>query len=235
VWQLTAGPRAVGDDGLARTWRGGRVVDVAVRDVVPGQLLVKELIDIVLSVAALILAAPLLLCIALLVRLTSPGPVLFSQWRDGLYGHPFRIYKFRSMRADAEPDLPERHAGATPDILYKPERDHRVTRLGYLLRRSSLDELPQFWNVVRGDMSLVGPRPMRPVETAHLPEPFGRRRLCMKPGITGLWQVSGRSRIRAMSARVALDLDYVDNWSLRRDVKILLRTVIAVVSARGAQ
>ena len=209
--------------------------DAGVEERRPCDLLLKEAVDVAGSALMLALAAPLFLLLAIIVRLTSRGPALFRQERDGLHGRRFTIYKFRTMRADAVDPRDESSPGKSVDILFKPRKDPRVTAFGCFLRRSSLDELPQLWNVMKGDMSLVGPRPMLPIETAALPMPASRRRLSMKPGITGLWQVSGRSNIRSMPERLSLDLDYVDHWAPVRDVAILLRTVFAVISARGAQ
>ena len=199
-----------------------------------GLLLLKDVCDMVLSALLLLLGSPLLFGLAGVIKLTSGSPVFLRQTRDGRFGKPFVMVKFRTMR------LPP--SGRTcwdedrqVDILHKPRRDPRVTRLGYLLRRSSLDELPQLWNVLKGDMSLVGPRPMLRSETPALPFPHGRRRLAMKPGMTGLWQVSGRSDIQSIDERLALDLAYVDNWSFKQDLAILVRTVPAVLMARGAQ
>lgn len=201
----------------------------------PGRILAKELLDALAALLLTVCLAPLMGLIGLLVRLTSGGPVLFRQERNGLYGKPFVMYKFRSMRVGSEALHASLAAAEPVDILFKPENDPRVTRFGRFLRRSSLDELPQFWNVLKGDMSLVGPRPMTPYETETLPRLGDRRRLCMKPGITGLWQISGRSTIRTMRERVDLDLAYVDDWSLRQDLRILLKTIPTVLSARGAQ
>ena len=201
----------------------------------PSRLLAKEAFDAFASLLLLACLWPLMAAIAVLVRVTSGGPVLFRQERNGLYGKPFVMYKFRSMRVGSEAMHHSLAAGEPGDILFKPANDPRVTRFGRFLRRSSLDELPQLWNVLRGEMSLVGPRPMPPYETNTLARPADRRRLCMKPGLTGLWQVSGRSTIRTMAERVGLDVAYVDNWSLRQDMWILLKTIPIVLSARGAQ
>lgn len=195
--------------------------------------LVKAVIDRVGALVLLLLAAPVLLVVAVVVKLDSPGPVFFRQPRAGRGGRPFRIVKVRTMRVDAEEllaDLKRRsgHEGA----FFKMEADPRITRAGRWLRRLSLDELPQLWNVVRGDMSLVGPRPL-PVNEAGWFSPVDRRRTLVRPGVTGLWQVSGRSRLSADEA-VRLDLRYVEHWSLVLDLAILLRTVGAVVRGSGA-
>jgi len=185
--------------------------------------------------AALLLTAfaPVLAAVALAVRLDSPGPVLFRQVRVGRYGRAFQIYKFRTMHVDAERRLAEvRHLNEQDGVLFKIRDDPRVTRVGRYLRRFSLDELPQLFNVLGGTMSLVGPRPPLPREVAAYPAD-ARRRLAVRPGMTGLWQVSGRSDLPWEEA-VRLDLRYVENWSLTLDLVILLRTLTAVWRGAGA-
>lgn len=194
---------------------------------------VKSLADRVVAALLLLAVAPLLAVLALLVRLDSPGSALFTQQRVGRGGRLFRVYKLRTMRADAEALKAELQVlDEGNGVLFKIREDPRVTRLGRLLRRSSLDELPQLLNVVRGEMSLVGPRPALPEEVARYTR-LERRRLAVRPGITGLWQVSGRSSL-SRERSMCLDSSYVDNWRARGDVAILLRTVHAVVSKRGA-
>ena len=193
----------------------------------------KRLFDIAIAGGALVLLLPVLLLVAVLVKLTSRGPVLFRQERVGLDGQPFSILKFRSMVHNAEAlliDLRDRNEADGP--LFKMRHDPRVTRVGALLRRTSLDELPQLWNVVRGEMSLVGPRPALRHEIPSWP-PEMRDRLRVKPGITGLWQVNGRS-FATFDDYVRLDMLYVDNWSLLTDLAILARTVPVVLLGRGA-
>jgi exopolysaccharide biosynthesis polyprenyl glycosylphosphotransferase len=198
-----------------------------------GVRVVKEVFDRIGAAALLVLFAPLLLAVALGVRLTSPGPVLFRQVRVGRDGHQFRIVKFRSMYVDAETRLAElRHLNEHDGVLFKIRDDPRVTPIGRWLRRLSLDELPQLFNVLSGRMSLVGPRPPLPEEVAAYPDDV-RRRLAVKPGMTGLWQVSGRSDL-AWDEAVRLDLSYVENWSLSLDLVILLRTLSAVLRSSGA-
>ncbi|GIF10932.1 exopolysaccharide biosynthesis polyprenyl glycosylphosphotransferase [Actinoplanes teichomyceticus] len=198
-----------------------------------GSRLVKELVDRVGALVLLILFAPVLLGVALCVRVTSRGPVLFRQVRVGRDGQMFRIFKFRSMYVDAEARLSElRHLNEHDGVLFKIRDDPRVTPVGRWLRRFSLDELPQLLNVVAGQMSLVGPRPPLPTEVAAYADDV-RRRLAVKPGMTGLWQVSGRSDLSWEEA-VRLDLRYVENWSLSLDLVILLRTMTAVVRSSGA-
>jgi len=198
-----------------------------------GSRVFKEIFDRVTATALIVLLSPLLLAIALLVRRDSPGPVLFRQVRVGRDGRPFVIYKFRTMYVDAEARLAElRHLNEFDGVLFKLRNDPRITRVGKWLRRYSLDELPQLFNVVRGQMSLVGPRPPLPEEVAQYPDD-ARRRLVVKPGITGLWQVSGRSDL-SWEESVRLDLRYVENWSIPLDLVILLRTLSAVTRASGA-
>jgi exopolysaccharide biosynthesis polyprenyl glycosylphosphotransferase len=198
-----------------------------------GSRLVKDLFDRVGALALLLAFGPLLVAVALCVRLTSRGPVLFRQVRVGRDGRQFRIFKFRSMYVDAEARLAElRHLNEHDGVLFKIRDDPRVTRVGRWLRRLSLDELPQLLNVLFGQMSLVGPRPPLPSEVAAYADDV-RRRLAVKPGMTGLWQVSGRSDLSWEEA-VRLDLRYVENWSLSLDLVILLRTMTAVVRSSGA-
>jgi len=199
----------------------------------PVRMMIKRLIDVAVSLVTLFLASPILLLCAILVRTTSAGPVLFRQQRVGLNGRLFTIYKFRSMHADAERRLAEvAHLNEVSGPVFKIRRDPRLTAIGRWMRRFSLDEFPQLWNVLKGDMSLVGPRPPIPEEVRRY-ERWQRRRLSMKPGLTCLWQVSGRNDVR-FEDWMKLDLSYIDNWSLGLDLSILLRTVPAVISARGA-
>ncbi len=200
----------------------------------PFPLFLKRLMDLTVAVAGLLLLAPLMGLVAAAIRLTSPGPALFRQVRCGLNGRRFVLYKFRTMYADAEARLQEvAHLNEVRGPAFKARRDPRVTPLGRILRRLSLDELPQLINVLKGDMSLVGPRPPLPEEVARY-ERWQRRRLAMKPGLTGLWQVSGRAEIADFDRWTQLDLAYIDHWSLWLDLKILLRTLPAVLSTRGA-
>jgi lipopolysaccharide/colanic/teichoic acid biosynthesis glycosyltransferase len=181
----------------------------------------------------LLLTGPLLLSLIVAVRLDSAGPGLFRQVRSGRHGHPFKMVKLRTMGIDAEQrraGLEALNEGAGP--LFKLSNDPRITRLGGLLRRTSLDELPQLWNVLCGQMSLIGPRPALPRETEAYDD-WIRRRLSVKPGMTGLWQVSGRSSL-SWSETVRLDLDYVDNWTLGGDLSIATRTLNAVLRRSGA-
>ena len=197
-------------------------------------LLIKGLLDRTLAAAGLIMTAPLMLVVAVLVKLTSRGPVLFVQRRGGLNGRPFPMLKFRTMREGAEKERQALLAANEMDgPVFKIANDPRVTPIGRLLRRTSIDELPQLLNVVAGHMSLVGPRPLPIVETRDLVGPF-RRRLSMKPGLTCLWQVSGRNEL-GFEEWMTMDLEYVDNWSLGLDLALLLRTLPAMLSGRGAR
>jgi exopolysaccharide biosynthesis polyprenyl glycosylphosphotransferase len=194
----------------------------------------KRALDITLTGLGLLVLTPFFMVVALLVRMDSPGPVLFTQTRIGRNGEPFRCWKFRSMFVDAEQRksdllaLNEMAGGTT----FKMKRDPRITRVGRLIRKASIDELPQLWNVLIGDMSLVGPRPPLPQEvvgyTAH-----ERQRLAVKPGITCIWQVSGRSDI-PFQEQVLLDIEYIEKRSFWLDLALLLRTIPAVLLGRGA-
>ncbi len=198
-----------------------------------GQHLLKRALDIAVATVALIPIALLAPVLALLIKLDSPGPVFFFQERVGRDGRRFKMVKFRSMKTDAEQQLAllkEQNQGA--GLLFKMKDDPRVTRVGRVLRKLSLDELPQFWNVLIGDMSVVGPRPPLPSEvTAYDGTVF--RRLYIKPGITGLWQVSGRSDL-SWDESVRLDLRYVENWSVMNDLQIMWRTAKVMVQPSGA-
>ncbi|GFJ80496.1 sugar transferase [Phytohabitans houttuyneae] len=198
-----------------------------------GARVVKEIVDRVGAAALLALLSPLLLTLAVRIRRDSAGPVFFRQVRVGRDGQPFVMFKFRSMYLDAEARLAEiRHLNEHDGVLFKVRNDPRVTPVGRWLRRLSLDELPQLFNVLCGQMSLVGPRPPLPEEVAAYPDDV-RRRLAVKPGMTGLWQVSGRSDLPWEEA-VRLDLRYVENWSLSFDLVIMARTVSAVARSAGA-
>jgi exopolysaccharide biosynthesis polyprenyl glycosylphosphotransferase len=193
----------------------------------------KGALDRVGAALAIVLVAPVLLAIALAVKVSSPGPVLYRQERVGAYGRRYTMYKFRSMvdGADAKlAELLEQNEGN--GLLFKMRRDPRVTAVGRVLRRFSLDELPQLFNVVGGTMSLVGPRPPLPSEVERYDTSI-RRRLLVKPGLTGLWQISGRSDL-SWEESVRLDLRYVENWSLALDLLILWKTASAVLRSRGA-
>lgn len=194
-------------------------------------LISKRLIDLVGAGLALVVLSPLIVGVAAAIRITDGPPVLFRQRRVGLHGRVFEIAKFRTMCPDAETRLAELlDDNEISGPAFKVSADPRITRIGAWLRRTSVDELPQLWNVLRGDMSLVGPRPPLPGEVARY-DVWHRRRLAMKPGITGLWQVSAR-RAEEFDHWVSIDLDYIDRWSLWLDLKIILRTIPAMLEGR---
>jgi len=196
------------------------------------RLWMKRITDIAIAAAGLMVLAPFMALVAALIRLTSPGPAIFEQERCGLNGRRFRFYKFRSMVHNAE-ELKQSLAHLTTrETAFKIPDDPRVTGLGRYLRRFSIDEWPQLWNVLRGDMSLVGPRPAIPSEVAQYKQ-WQRRRLRMRPGLTCLWAVSGRDLVD-FETWMKLDMQYIDNWSLALDWKILLRTIPRVLTGRGA-
>lgn len=199
-------------------------------------LLLKGAIDRAGALAGIVLLLPFLLIIAVAIKTTSRGPVIFKQRRAGLHGQPFTMYKFRSMRTGADNE----HSGLKDSNemqgpVFKMEEDPRITPLGRWLRKSSVDEFPQLFNVLLGQMSLVGPRPLPIYEVDNFELTAYRRRLSMKPGLTCLWQISGRSMVRDFNEWVRLDVQYIDNWSLGLDLKILLKTVPAVLLGIGAR
>ena len=199
-------------------------------------LLLKHLFDRTVALIILILFSWLFLGIAIAIKLTSKGPVIFRQSRGGKNGRPFEMLKFRTMVTDAEMQRDElQRMNQMDGPVFKIDKDPRVTRIGHFLRRTSLDELPQFWNILRGEMSLVGPRPLPIYEVKRFETTAQRRRLSMKPGLTCLWQVMGRNRITSFREWVKLDLEYIDNWSLWLDAKILIKTVPAVLLGSGAK
>lgn len=202
----------------------------------PADLAVKQAIDYLGAVVLLVILFPLCLLSALLVRLSSPGPVIFRQERAGLNGRPFVMFKFRSMRAGAENERAELAAhNEMSGPVFKMRDDPRTTAVGRFLRRHSLDELPQLWNVLRGEMSLVGPRPLPLDEVSRFADPAQRRRLSVKPGLTCLWQIRGRNDISSFEEWVRLDLEYIDQWSLWLDLKILFATVPVALFGRGGR
>jgi exopolysaccharide biosynthesis polyprenyl glycosylphosphotransferase len=197
------------------------------------ELFIKRSIDICLSILALILFGPLILLTAVAVKLTSSGPIFFKQTRCGMNGRKFTLYKFRSMIVGAEMKMRELEKMNEMDgPVFKIKKDPRITPLGRILRKTSIDELPQLFNVLKGDMSIVGPRPPLPVEV-EMYEVWQRRRLSLKPGITCIWQVSGRNKI-SFERWMEMDLEYIDTWSLWIDFKILVRTVFVVLFGYGA-
>lgn len=211
------GPAAHGHPSIA-TWAGRA----------------KRLFDLVAAGLGLFVLAPLLLLLAIAIKLDTPGPVFFTQRRVGLGGQVFAIYKFRSMGMDAEAHLAHlRHLNEMEGPLFKIKDDPRVTRVGRFLRRTSLDELPQLLNVVLGEMSLVGPRPPLPSEVEQF-EPHHFEKFLVRPGITGLWQVSGRNAIQDFEAIAGLERTYVRSWSFALDLKLLALTVPVLFTQRGA-
>lgn len=197
------------------------------------QLLVKRMVDIGVAASILVLLLPVMAIVALLIKLTSPGPVLFAQDRVGMNQRRFRLYKFRSMIVNADEKKKElAHLNELDGPAFKMANDPRITRVGRFIRKTSIDELPQLFNVLKGQMSLVGPRPPLPSEVSQYEWLF-RRRLSVKPGITCVWQVSGRSGT-TFDEWMKMDKQYVENWSLLLDFKILLKTIPAVLFCRGA-
>jgi lipopolysaccharide/colanic/teichoic acid biosynthesis glycosyltransferase len=227
---------SVAQAALGRRWLNGRVYwrRWFLRWRVEGGGVMKRAADILGSIAFLLVFSPLYLVLTLLVKLQDRGPVFFDQTRVGRFGEEFQMHKFRSMALNAEVEFEKLLAQNqhTDGVTFKMKNDPRVTRLGKWLRRFSLDELPQFFDVLKGNMSLVGPRPPTPREVA-LYSPADRRRLAVKPGLTCFWQVSGRSNID-FSGQVKLDVEYIETAGLWLDTKILLRTVRAVVAGNGA-
>jgi exopolysaccharide biosynthesis polyprenyl glycosylphosphotransferase len=198
----------------------------------PRQVL-KEVFDRAVAGLALILLSPVFAAVAVAIRLADNGPALFTQMRVGKDGHPFKIYKFRTMVVDAEQRLAElRSSNDLDGLLFKMRRDPRITAIGARLRKWSVDELPQLINVFRGEMSFVGPRPALPEEAARYADHV-RRRLVVKPGLTGMWQVNGRSNL-SWDETVRLDLRYVENWSFALDLQILWKTLPAIFRGSGA-
>lgn len=195
---------------------------------------IKRLLDITGSLCALIISSPILLGVAIAIKLDDGGPVFFSQTRIGLHGKPFKMYKFRSMVTNAE-ELKKKLAeetGQEDRFIFKMKDDPRITKVGHFIRKTSLDEFPQFYNVLKGDMSLVGPRPALPEEVARYGSLYSAR-LLVKPGITGPWQVSGRSDLSQEQSEY-LDVSYIENWSIAGDLAILAKTVMVIFTGRGS-
>ena len=196
-------------------------------------MFIKRVVDIAVSICALVISAPVMILVAILVKLTSPGPFIFSQIRCGLNGRKFKFYKVRSMVQHAEElKVTLSHLNEKDGPVFKMTRDPRITKIGRYLRKFSIDEFPQFWNVLRGDMSLVGPRPAVPSEITHY-KLWQRRRLRMRPGLTCLWAIHGRDNLN-FDTWMQLDLDYIESWSLGLDLKIILQTIPRVFWGRGA-
>jgi exopolysaccharide biosynthesis polyprenyl glycosylphosphotransferase len=199
-------------------------------------LVAKRVIDVIGASALLLLVSLPMAVGALIIRLTSPGPIIFSQARSGLHGRPFRMYKFRSMVTNAEQARAELESmNEMSGPVFKIKNDPRVTPFGRWMRKTSFDELPQLWNILRGEMSLVGPRPLPLYETASFVDLTQRRRMSMRPGLTCLWQVRGRNEITDFKDWVRLDLEYIDRWTLWLDIEILFRTIPVVLLGWGAK
>ncbi|MGH7449957.1 MAG: sugar transferase [bacterium] len=207
--------------------------------------ILKRAMDVIGAVIGLVLFAPLMITVGLLIKATSSGPILYKQRRLGYMGQPFTFLKFRSMYHNCDENLHQEYVkklvkgeiheinnGSAENPFYKITNDPRITPLGSLIRKTSIDELPQFWNVLKGEMSLVGPRPAIPYEVEEYQNWHYRRVLEIKPGMTGLWQVSGRSRT-TFDEMVRLDIQYARNWSIALDIKILFKTIREVFSADG--
>ena len=200
----------------------------------PVNAMVKRAVDIVGAIVGIVLFSPIMLIVAVLIKLTSPGPIIFCQERVGLHNRPFKMYKFRSMVTNAE-ELKKKLAeetGQEDRFIFKMKDDPRITKVGHFIRKTSLDEFPQFYNVLKGDMSLVGPRPALPEEVARYGSLYSAR-LLVKPGITGPWQVSGRSDLSQEQSEY-LDVSYIENWSIAGDLAILAKTVMVIFTGRGS-
>jgi exopolysaccharide biosynthesis polyprenyl glycosylphosphotransferase len=232
-----ASKRTLGKNQIVEEMSGCTVLSSSIRIVTPKQLFFKRMMDIAGGIVGCFFTAILFVILAPLIKIASPGPVLFSQTRVGKSGRPFRIYKFRSMYMDAEErkkELMEQN-NIKDGLMFKMDDDPRVIRgIGHFIRKTSLDEFPQFWNVLKGDMSLVGTRPPT-VDEWEKYELHHRRRLAIKPGLTGMWQISGRSDIVDFEEVVELDTKYISDWSLKLDIQILLKTVMIVFTGSGAK
>jgi len=222
------------------TSKAGRAMEVLMKSATSPDaswaLLIKNVIDRLGAAILLILASPLFLFAAIGIRLSSSGPVIFKQQRGGKNGRPFTMYKFRTMATNAETrreELASRNEMSGP--VFKVGNDPRVTAFGRWLRKTSIDELPQLVNVLHGHMSLVGPRPLPLYEVEKFENSAQRRRLSVKPGLTCLWQISGRNNVTNFQEWVRLDLAYIDNWTLWLDFKILLKTIPSVILGLGAR
>ena len=210
-------------------------ITFAQREIPLHMIVLKRLMDILGGIVGLLITAVVTIVLGPMIKLESPGPLFFSQKRVGRNGRIFKIYKFRSMYADAEERKKELMEQNEMDgLMFKMTDDPRITKIGKFIRKTSLDELPQFWNVLKGDMSLVGTRPPT-VDEFEQYEGYHKRRLSMTPGLTGVWQVSGRSDITNFEEIVSMDVEYIKNWSLKRDIEIILKTVQVVLHSDGAR
>jgi exopolysaccharide biosynthesis polyprenyl glycosylphosphotransferase len=200
----------------------------------PFQQFIKRFMDITLSLAAIILLSPLLLLLIIVIKLDSKGPAIFKQERVGYKEKLFDMYKFRSMIEDAEEQFEQvKDLNHTNRIMFKSKKDPRITKVGKFIRKYSLDELPQLFNILKGDMTLVGPRPPLPRELINYEE-WHRVKFLRPPGLTGLWQVSGRADIKDFDHVIKLDYEYIKNWTILFDIKIIFKTIPVVISAKGA-
>ena len=214
---------------------GETVLTMTFKSATARQLLMKRMLDICGGLVGVVMMGIIFLFVAPIIKKQSPGPVFFSQWRIGRNGRKFKIYKFRSMYMDAEERKKElMEHNQMEGFMFKMDNDPRIFPFGHFLRDSSLDEFPQFWNVLKGDMSLVGTRPPT-VDEYEQYELHHRRRVSIKPGLTGLWQVSGRSDITDFEEVVRLDTEYISNWRLASDLKILIKTVGVVLARKGSK
>lgn len=221
--------------GTIEELAGYTVISYSINSVDYNKQMIKRMLDILGGLVGTIITLVLTPIIAMCIVIDDPGPVFFKQKRVGKNGRIFSIYKFRSMCKDAEKIKEKLMAENKMDgLMFKMDKDPRITRVGNFLRKTSLDEFPQFFNILMGDMSLIGTRPPT-VDEYEKYDPHYKRRLSMKPGLTGLWQVSGRSDITDFDEVVRLDLEYIDNWSMSQDIKILLKTFVVVFSHRGAE
>lgn len=200
----------------------------------PWQWILKRTLDYCATLLGLVLISPLLIIVAILIRLDSKGPVFYKQKRIGLYGREFEMYKFRSMKQDADKEYEKlKQLNETNELMFKVFNDPRITRIGKFIRKYSIDELPQLFNVLKGEMSLVGPRPPLPREVQHY-QKLHYLRFATIPGLTGLWQVSGRSKIKEFDTVLNMDFAYISNWSFFMDISILFRTIPVVLFAKDA-
>nr|MCR5634282.1 exopolysaccharide biosynthesis polyprenyl glycosylphosphotransferase [Lachnospiraceae bacterium] len=214
---------------------GYSVISFSLQNMDYRRLMIKRAFDIIGSIVGIIITIIIYPFVALAIKAESKGPVIFKQERIGKNGRRFMMYKFRSMYQDAEKRLEDlKDKNEVQGLMFKMEDDPRITKVGRFIRKTSIDELPQFFNILKGDMSLVGTRPPTVAEFEQYNAHY-RRRLCITPGLTGMWQVSGRSDIKDFDEVVKLDLKYIDEWSLRLDVKLLLQTVGAVLSHKGSK
>lgn len=223
------------DGKEAGMFAGYSVISFSLQNMDYRRLMIKRAFDIIGSIVGIIITIIIYPFVALAIKAESKGPVIFKQERIGKNGRRFMMYKFRSMYQDAEKRLEDlKDKNEVQGLMFKMEDDPRITKVGRFIRKTSIDELPQFFNILKGDMSLVGTRPPTVAEFEQYNAHY-RRRLCITPGLTGMWQVSGRSDIKDFDEVVKLDLKYIDEWSLRLDVKLLLQTVGAVLSHKGSK